>query len=480
MLSSTNLHRLERKGSVRRPPFSSSPIKLVTLIRVQSTWSQLHELHLGSRLLQTSLTSSIVMMTQDSALELLSPELQQQILLQLACLDTLHALIRACPRLYKVFRLNKEVVLSAVTLHQFHPAVQPEALAIAHLEQYKHDSKRTTAHSFCDNFPNHIHRWCESHTSKPMSIDLCRLDGTIKYFIEDYARNTLPVLGQLGQSQDLAILPEYRLWNHIADAQLSSTEFGRLQRAFCRFELYRRLFSRCSQDYRHGIHECIIFPPITVAEQAKMFLRDLPSYQIEEIACIRDYLFRRLRGVYDVLENNAVVSLPVKAMTFEHDDESAMARSPFFMFTAHVQQEQENHLEHLLSLGLPYIRRILDLSGNEQRDMFLHHIDCGHTVGHLETDFLSEALRSLGLNPNFVDDYSVFLNMGKGFAPAHDENGYSELPQGWLWGHYHREPYKLAADRTKGLRDWGYVFWDYDRLEKSGMLRREWVTTTLL
>lgn len=411
-------------------------------------------------------------MLEDSALELLSPELQQQILLQSETLDALHALIRASPRLYQVFQLNKEKVLSTIALCQFHPAVQPEAIAIAKWKQLQHQSKRDTAVSFCDTFPKQIQRWCTSNASEPSSTDLCKLDGTIRFFIDDYARNALPILNQLGQSQDLEILPDYRPFNHFPRLQLSSTEIGRLQRAFCRFELYRRLFSRCSQDPHHGIHKCIRLPPLTTAEQAKMFLHDLPAFQVEEITCIRDYILRRLRGIYDALENEAVRTLPVEAMTFEDYDEAAIWRSPFYMFTTRAQHRQEHHLEHLMSLGLPYIRRIIEATGDEQRDMFLHYVR-GFVLGHLEGDFLSKALQCLGPNPNANHDYKRFSNIEKDFIPAFDENGYSELPQGWLWGHHHLQPSELADQAYKGLRDWGYVFWDYDRLRESGILRRK-------
>lgn len=204
-----------------------------------------------------------------------------------------------------------------------------------------------------------------------------------------------------------------------------------------------------------------------------MFLQDLPAFQISEIACVRDYLFRRLRGIYDELENEAVRTLPVDTMTFEEYDEAAMWRSPFYVFTTHAQHLQEEHLEHLVSLGLPYIRRILEATGDEQRDLFLHYVGVGFVVGHLERDFLSKALQSLGPNPHARHDYKRFLEIEKDFTPAHDENGYSELPQGWLWGHHHLQPSKLLDQAYKGLRDWGYVFWDYDRLQKSGILRRD-------
>ena len=413
-------------------------------------------------------------MSKDCALELLSPEVQYQILLHIDCLDTVYAIVCASPRLYQVFRINRETILSTIVLCQFHPAVQPEATAIAKLEQTRRQSNRDAqsqrhaAVSFCEMFPHQIHRWCDTNVSGLVSTDLCRLNGTTKFFVDDYTRNTLPILGQLGNSQDLDILPEY---SHTSYTQLSSTETGRLQRAFCRFELYRLLFSRCSQDLLHGFHKCIPLSPVTATEQARLFLQGLPLFQITEIACIRDYLFRRLRGIYDKLENEAVSSLPVEALTFAASDEIAMWRSPFYLFTTHARHRQEDHLEHLVSLGLPYIRRVLESTCDSQRDLFLHYRR-GSVVGHLESDFLSRALQCLGINRNGIRDYKPWPYIENHFTPECDGSGYSELPQGWLWGHHKGEPSMMISRVDKHLRDWGYVFWDYERLRKSGILRR--------
>ena len=391
-------------------------------------------------------------------------------------LDTLYALICASPRFLQVFRLNRETTLSTIALGQFHPAVQPEAIAIAKLAHLQHESqqdsqsKRDTAVELCYTFPMQIYSWCESNDVGPFVTHLCKLERIVKFFLVDYVRNTLPILSRLGQSQDLDILAEYPPNNHVLLPQLSSTEIGRLQRAFCRIELYRRLFSRCSHDSPDGIHTCLRDPPLEPAEQATLFLRDLPAFQITEIGCIRDYLFRRLRGICDELENEAVRTLPLKAMTFKRHDEAARWRSPLYVFTTQAQHEQSEHLEHLISLGLPYIKQIIESSGDKQRDLFLHYVH-GSVLCHFETDFLSKALQGLGRNPSFRD--YVLSDKKKGFTPSCDENGYSELPQGWLWGHFQRQPYSLYNGVCKGLRDWGYVFWDYDRLQKSGILRRE-------
>ena len=434
----------------------------------------------GWELLQLLLSSSTRYIAIMPTLEVLSPEIQQQILSKLDDIDALHALIRASPRLYQVFQLNKDTILSTIALNQFHPAVRPEALAVARLAQFQQQSdmdmqsRRDTAIKFCDTFPNQIYQWGKPDTLESVPTRLCKLARAIRFFIDDYTQNTLPILDQLGQSRDHEILSEYPPYSHVPDPQLSSTEIGRLQRAFCRFELYRHLFSRCLPDVHDGMHKCpdITEPPMMAAEQANIFLQKLPPFQITEIACIKDYLSRRLRGILVKLEDEAVTSLPLKAVTFKWFDETAKLRSPFYIFTTEALHEQKEHLEHLMSLGLAYIRRIIQSIGDEQRDLFLHYIGSS-LIFHFEREFISKALQSLGLNPDASHWYNDFQHREKEFTPACDENGYSELPQGWLWGHYHLQPSKISDGRHKGLRDWGYVFWDFDRLQQSGVLRRE-------
>lgn len=417
-------------------------------------------------------------MAEDSALEVLLPELQQRILVHLDSLDTLYALIRASPRFLQVFLLNRESTLSKIALGQFHPAVQPEAIAVAKLAHLQHQSqqdsqsKKHIATDLCHTFPLDIQSWSETINIASVVTHLCNLERVVRFFLDDYVRSTLPILEQLGKSQDLEILPEYPPYNPASLPQLSSTELGRLQRAFCRVELYRRLFSRCSHDFPGGIHNCLMDPPLESAEQATLFLKDLPPYQITEVGCIRDYLFRRLRGICDRLENEAVRTLPLKAMTFRRNDEAARWRSPLYVFTTQAQHQQSEHLEHLISLGLPYLKHIIQSSGDDQRELFLHYV-YSSVLCHFERDFLSNAIQGLGRNPSFRD--LPLSGKKEEFTPAYDENGYSEIPQGWLWGHYHQQPYLVCHTMHKGLRDWGYVFWDYDRLMNSGILSREWV-----
>lgn len=60
--------------------------------------------------------------------------------------------------------------------------------------------------------------------------------------------------------------------------------------------------------------------------------------------------------------------------------------------------------------------------------------------------------------------------------PRCDEDDPDYPNEGWLWTSHYRPPWSYAEDCKKGLRDWGYVFWDRPRLEAWGVLDKEWVS----
>lgn len=410
-------------------------------------------------------------MAKDGALELLASELQLQILLNADTPDDLHALIQASPRLYQVYLFNKDTVLSAVGRGQFHPEVIPDALFLAKISQFEQPLSRDTVIELCETYPSEMHKG--TILSVPMSVTLCKLAGNLRFFIEDYARNTLPIMEGLGRSQNLYRFPEYWPANPVPYSKFSQVETGRLQRAFCRFEIYRHLFARCSPNLRHDLRACPVDPSLSPEEQATRFLQKFPDFQVAEINSIRDYLFRRLRGICARLEDQAVDTLPPETFMFdqEGDVESAEWASGVYLFTNSGKYYQSQHLEHLMSLGLPYIRRIFEATGEEQKDLFIRHIP-RDIIHHLETEFITRALKCLGRNPA-RGDIPLLAKTDPPFVYEVNAGVELDIPDAWQWAHPRAPPLNLNNDPLKGLRDWGYVFWDFDRLRESGILEKE-------
>lgn len=119
-----------------------------------------------------------------------------------------------------------------------------------------------------------------------------------------------------------------------------------------------------------------------------------------EINCIRDYLCRRLRGICSGLEDEAVNTLLPESLLFDQEDdvEAAEWASGLYLFTSNGKPYQNDHLGHLLSLGLAYIRQIFELTGEKQKSWFIRHAP-RDVIRHLETQFITRAFECLGRNP---------------------------------------------------------------------------------
>ena len=416
-------------------------------------------------------------MANMSALELLAPELQLQILFNAATPDYLHALIQASPRLYQVFLLNKDTILSAVARRQFHPAVMSDALFIVEISKLRRPLSRDTVIELCRIYPGEL----DDGLTFPMTISvaLCKLASNLRFFIEDYARSTLPIMEGLGQSLKIDVLSEYTPENPVSYSKLSDSELGRLQRAFCRFEIYRHLFARCSPELDHDPRKCSSRERLTPAEQARLFLEKFPDYQVTEINSIRDFLYRRLRGICSRLEDQAVDTLAPETFIYDEgiDIETAEWNSGVYLFTNNGKDYQDEHLEHLMSLGLAYVRRIFESTGEEKKVLFIRHIP-GSLFQHLESEFITRAIDFLGRNPA-RGDIPLLAKDDPPFVYEINADVELDIPDAWQWAHPRAPPLELKDGSQKGLRDWGYVFWDLHRLRESGILERKLVLCSL-
>ena len=411
-------------------------------------------------------------MTQTNFLEQLEPEMQRQILLEAETPSHIHSLIRASPRLYQVFLHNKDFVLSTVARRQFHPAALSDALTFAKASQLKQPVSRQDALKFCRIESSEQTLWRDTMSSPAEVTALCRLAGNIRFIMQDYARYTLPIMEQLGRSHRLEVWPDYYPKASTSSTRFSRSEQGRLERAFCRFEIYRYIFARCSTSLDHEIGVCPSAPSINPSEQAKMYLEQFPDFQITEILCVRDYLHRRLRGICTKMESEAVDTMSPETFVFDPEgDDSNEWESGLHVFTENCKRSQITHFEHLMTLGLPYIRQLLEAAGERKRELFVNHCP-GAVIRHFETRFLSEAIEHLGGNPTLEHASSL-----PGTGPLNpyqiDLPFNPDIPDAWLWAHPRAPPRTLKDNANKGLRDWGYVFWDYDRLQASGILKHD-------
>lgn len=280
-----------------------------------------------------------------------------------------------------------------------------------------------------------------------MAILLCKIGPTIKWFVQDYHKYSLRFLAnsvsQLGLQQNSDIL----------HSELSSIETGRIQRAFCRFETFRYLFAaekNADVDYQYS-------------KQARHFLGYYAPDDVEEIACIRDYLIMRLWNAFESIEEDALEEKgpdgPIRSLG------SSCKPSDWFSYPAKVKHPL--YMEYLMSLGLPVLRKVLQSVGLKRADLVIPN-------SYLRRKYISEALSGPSYVPSaLLQDYDDGRYEDE--ECDFDDDDLDLISRGLLWANRNRVPTDYGRRPLQGLRQWGYVFWDSWRLQASGVLETEYV-----
>lgn len=420
-------------------------------------------------------------------LELLQPEIQRQILLQADNPLDLHAMVQASPRLLQVFRLNKQYILSAVACRQFHPALITEAVTFAKMSQLEQPLSRENALKYCHIDQSKLREWQDSDLSIPESIKLNELANNIRFFTQDLANTTLPIMRNLGSPNPVDMSSEYK--SDMPFTELSDSETGRLQRAFCRFETYRLLFAKCFANMDHNATRTSNNVVIAPGEQVEHYLLKFPDFQITEMNCVRDFLYRRLWAVFAEVEKEAVQNMSPEPFIFKPRDRlgrlSEQWDSPIFLLTHMGKTSGKHQIEKLISLGLPHIRKILRTSGEKKRELFLH-IEPPDKYPAFHLKFLTPALdlmtfgevaQLVDSNPDNLEAVEL-KRLQLNYDPLLDRTsdvleGFG-TPDAWQWAHPEGRGALTVRDHcSRVLREWGYVFWDSARLRDSGILDKD-------
>ncbi|MCJ1388429.1 hypothetical protein MMC18_001276 [Xylographa bjoerkii] len=436
-------------------------------------------------------------------------EIQTLILLELDSTKSLSALIHASPRLFAVFLSSKEKILSACVMRGIEPEVLPIAIAVAEIYSLPRGPDKTVV-------MDSIHHLDRLETVENMvqiipfstSVHLCRLCRTVDFMISDFVE----YIGKkmegyefyLGQQRDAYFLSN----------PLSTTEKGRLQRAFFNLELYSHLFYSEPDEYSK----------FSANEQAGLFLSRMLSWQIAELACVHAYLLDRLSYIFDEVEDRFVAcaleekaevtsvnsarfengchgqhedptsenetgrcsdcdttgygseSMSESSSDNEDDDEccSPMAcgcPDRFDMedlfFARHTKISwHNNYMEYMISLGLESLHLLFLMKTEERSQVVVAN-------GQIGGDFLAESLA--------VDTRNYMVMETRG-AEQKDEIPYGQSLKfigdklsapnlAWFWSFGFQQ--HLATNST--LRScffysWGYVFWDAARIGSSHIL----------
>lgn len=449
-----------------------------------------------------------------SPFETLPSEIVTNILAALPSPRTVHSLIRASPRICKIFLLSKESILSSTLYNAIPSKLRPDVLRVHELHQlrpllrvYTRAAQNEQYAVFEKLLVGNEQAILGELPLLPI-LPLVRTWCTLEYFVEDFANCTLDPIPRHSEAfvaPSTTVLQKPSGYNGLSDVELS-----RLRNAFVRFELFCSLMAYSTQKER-SVHS-------TSAHQGRinnLFLSTLETWQMEELTCIFNHLYSRIETLFDNLERDYIeeVTEGVTSSTNKAvNEEIQQAFHTHFFTTRAKQRYHTDYIGQLLAHGLSFLRRLFQ-SGRKQKKQIIFYCnnvwqnravfpvrrpDVG-PVDANELPFLQSfqgqwrdrepAVRigSLNRTPAFahhqINQLQQALNQPAQFAHNHPApiSPEQEIPEyegdrlgtpnwGFLWAHGFTGNNVCGRTCDDELRSLGYVFWDKDRLQAMGIL----------
>ncbi|MCJ1283012.1 hypothetical protein MMC26_002339 [Xylographa opegraphella] len=359
-------------------------------------------------------------------------ELTQLILCALPDAVTLRALVLSHSSFYRAFVAGRHLITLQVLLNQISPDLLPDALAVLKSSRLKPWSRESIT-EFLTSY--HGKRFSPSPAwTISDAVPVSMLHDDISFFMADFVSMALAVHPVTG-------VPD------VFPSPLTSREEFRISQAFYRFELYCNLFrERGWKDDR--------FRP---EEQQAIFFDQYSPWENEQLACVHDYLYRRMVAVYNEFA--------------AHDIEWGEYQVKYGIYDWHAPENAWK--QGTLSLGLNYLRRLVTAKTYEERYQLLAH---NHRSDHY---FLHEGL--VASNGDDEEDDAIELCQ----YGSEDERRYIHSPflndadpgpaKAWRWAHEHVSRGSFVQyESHRELRERGYVMWDLARLEQWNLFEQAW------
>jgi hypothetical protein len=421
------------------------------------------------------------------------------ILQQLTSLQDLQSIILASAQIHDIFASFKVVILSNLAKNLVPPEVFADALtavryALLNIRFRETDVREPeVVTEFLQVREEVISRPISNLFSVAESTALCRLHSSNVYFIKQYCADTLPkvwIAGMQSRSDDSQ--PHNSAG---ARDRLTRTEFGRLYRAFCRYEIFQNvLHPRIS--WLGGVSGVVRRGSLFCAKSG------YSSWEMEEIGCVRQWIKGRWENAFNDLEEQFIgdfkhadaetrqqmildlkdagddVGISSSTLTSiwpkQHPQTPGCrteqcspclpfcSHRPTGFFTVRGRFQQKRTLIYLTRCPLFYQQRFFESDRKTRLKIATTARDRGPHFDHAFTNgeypqhgpiALERAAKERGDIVRFETDALPLRN------------------RAWVWAasgcaeplYYQRESYNL--------RGWGYVFWDSARLEESGRLK---------
>lgn len=302
------------------------------------------------------------------------------VLLELDSPRDVYSFICTSKFIYRVFRLHQVTILRAALTNAVPPQIMPDFLRAHHAHQCNSLSARREFNAKSQSSIGSIYernsiyvqlrikrvlghltsgaelRVDEDLRSQGVLVSLCKLWFIVDYFIDDFAKNALAVL------RNNLLLDHSKGLQDACTLPLSKPERHRLFRAFCRFEEYRRLFA--GPDH---VSSVIVTPPRHAQEEfiARYFL-----WEHLELLSIWRYLVGKMTKVM-VEQDDEVVATLLKTVRKEGDNPekhvSVDVLDLLGLEKFDTIDHKLSHIEFMVELGLPFLKRLLLTMDSEQR-----------------------------------------------------------------------------------------------------------------
>ena len=492
-----------------------------------------------------------------TSLEDLPAELITAILYTVASPTAIRSLIQASARCYKIFLLCKDDIL-LTTLREFlRPEIKSHLLMVR--EAYalppfggniwslaqQHGPERVEA--FVNKFSrDHQFGGQVLHSVTPhFVVPQLRTVCTMEYFVEDYCDWVSDHLRSSKRHSPTTELVTGMPSPPRAHQDLSRVERWRLQRAFFRFEIFSTAL-HCA-----GAHDRAPSAKLFSQRHNDRFLNILQPWEREEFVCILDYLSAKVEAVFDKLELDYVERMTERFLSGEMDHrmtavhhsstlegetdtndpvtsipgaqdptcpdhetnggqpEARVDHSVHFFATSTKRNLHARYVAHLITLGLPYLRRLFQSRIKDQREFVFSNLKVEGEMSNLVAQKWTNRDQASLLRRQGVEGAAqphrhrqlgaaaVIANTAAGaaavppafaglFVPGHvadvtagenqrvltfegDKIGKPNL--GLLWTHGFTGTNVCGGACDHLHRALGYVFWDQGRLNEMGLLR---------
>jgi hypothetical protein len=493
-----------------------------------------------------------------TSLDDLPAELITAILYILASPTALQSLIQASARCYKIFLLSKSDLLLTTLRKVLQPEIKTLVLMVHegyHLPPFNgsilnlgHQTARDSLDGFVTKF-NQYHQldWEVSYLPTPhFIVPQLRTICTLEYFVEDYSNWVSshlysPRPHSLNIAIAMGMLPPPQ-----AHQDLSHVERSRLQRAFLGFEIF------CTAMHSAGGHDRPLSAKQSAQRNNNRFLNILQPWEREEWVCILDYLTVRVEDVFDKLELDHVERMTEQFLNGEMDhempiiNESSVAptetkpndlsisipgtrdptqpdyetnggqsqarvdHSTNFFTTNTKRLLHAHYVMHLITMGLPFLRRLFQSPTKKQKRLILDNLNTYSDMANLVAktwinrqqaqllrrhgeDEITAAMRRqrqagagtvMPANPTApAAAPTPLVGLFRTNQPTDDNAAENERIltfQGdqlgkpnyaFLWTHGFTST-NVCSGCDYLHRSLGYVFWDQARLEQMGLVER--------